>query len=191
MDVTVIVTTFGTREWNEKGNATALEHDGFHYHHHDPDRPLGRHRNDAVLLCGAKEWLCFLDAGDDLEPGYMEAMQRHSGHTNDLLVPMLRLGDGFAHDLTRTRRIIKLNPCPIGTLIHRTVFDRVGGFWDEPAWEDWSLFRRAVLTGSELRATDAVYHAPLSPDGRNSTIKDPTGLYNSILKSHTEWMKTR
>jgi hypothetical protein len=190
-DVTVIVSTFGSHAWAEQGVLTARMHKGRHHHHVGHGQSLGAVRNQAVHDFDPQGFICFLDAGDWLWDGYMDEMWFHRTKTNDLLTPKLKLGLRPPQKLWNQRDIMVMNPCPIGTLIHRDVFDRVGGFWDEPAYEDWSLFRRAVLTGSEVVGTGAIYHAPSSPDGRNSTVPDPAGLCASIIKSHDEWMATR
>ncbi len=187
----IIVTTYGSDEWNAKGAATAEEHHAWHYHYPGTDLSLGVVRNQAVAQFGPQAWITFLDAGDHLCPGYFDFMGPHLGLIRDLLVPRLQIGDGPAMNLSGRDIINGSSPCCIGTTIHRFSFDRVGGFWAEPAWEDWSLFRRCVLTGSKLIFTDSIYHAEESTGGRNSTIRNPKRLYSDIVNSHTEWMTTR
>lgn len=191
-DVTVIVATFGSHHWRLKGDETARHHGAMHYHHTGFGMSLGAVRNRAVEMSGATGWICFIDADDWLEPGYLDAMGLFTTWTDMLLAPKLRLGLGKPQKLWLHRDIMETNPCCIGTLIHRDVFDDIGGFWDEPAWEDWSLFRRAVLAGATICGVDdATYCAWSSPDGRNSTIENPTRLHRQIKASHKEWMKTR
>jgi hypothetical protein len=158
VDLEVIVTTWGSDEWHERGRVTAKYNSAWHFHSYDPKQSAGAARNAAVE------------------------------HERQLLTPALALGDR-PPECYGSRDIINgLNPCPIGTLIHRTMFDAVGGFWDEPAWEDWSLFRRAVLIGAEITFVhDAVYHAADNPRGRNSTVRNPQALRRQILESHRRW----
>lgn len=188
MDLEIIVTTWGSDEWHERGRVTAKYNSAWHFHGWDPSQSAGAIRNQAVEDVDPQEWICFLDADDELGDGYYEAMAAAVTHDRQLLTPSLALGDR-PPECYGSRDIINgLNPCPIGTLIHRSMFDAVGGFWDEPAWEDWSLFRRAVLIGAEIVFVhDAIYHAADNPQGRNSTVRNPQALRRQILDSHERW----
>jgi hypothetical protein len=79
------------------------------------------------------------------------------------------------------------NPCVIGTLIRYDMFEEVGGFWNEPAYEDWSLFRRAWLLGATIEHTDAMYCSIDKPGSRNKQVTDPVKLIREIQYSHEEW----
>ena len=195
MEVTVIITTWGTSDWEEAGRRcqfeTTLTCDArvFHLHRDEPDS-AGAHRNAAVDEIDPPDWICFLDADDRLASGYIEAMFAEPHRTNQLLTPALALGDRKPHIL-EGRDIIKgNNPCPIGTLIHREAFELAGRFWDERAWEDWSLFRRAVLVGAEIVfVPEAIYIATYDRRGRNSTVVNPQRLRRQIVRSHLEWIE--
>lgn len=192
MDVEIIVTTWGNSKWCERGRVAAKYNSGWHYHEDEPGVPAGRARNRAVADIDPQGWICFLDADDELSGDYLDAMEARQSHDRQLLTPALALGDRPAECYGSRDIINGLNPCPIGTLIHRSVFDEVGGFWDEPAWEDWSLFRRAVLAGAEIVFVhDAVYHATHNPRGRNSTVRNPQALRRSIISTHERWIRDR
>lgn len=193
MEVDVIVTTFGEMKWNwlgEEAADAANDQAPAHHFHAVECGSLGDARNQAVDHIDPKGWICFLDADDELEPGYIDAMAEANErfrHDEHLLVPALRLGDGPVMSLSE-RNMMEMNPCPIGTLIHRGTFDRAGRFWNERAWEDWSLFRRAFIQGASLAfVPKAVYHARSTASGRNSTIEDSNVLYQEILRSHRRW----
>ena len=199
MDIQVIVTTWGHPSWAGVASRVAIpsafREDAGLYHHHEPEAPsAGAARNRAVEICDPQEWICFLDADDELEPGYINAMRRRIFDLNFdrtlLLAPALRL-PGKTPQTYEDRDIIDgLNPCPIGTLIHRDMFEEAGQFWGETAWEDWSLFRRAVLRGATIRfVNDAVYRANSTKAGRNSTVRQPHVLRRDIIRSHEEWLK--
>ena len=190
----MIVTTWGHPSWAGKASRVAIPsacEQARVYHHHSPDAPsAGAARNEAVEICDPQEWICFLDADDELEPGYVDAMRAVGLWGSHLGTPALRL-PGKDPEVYRDRDIITgMNPCPIGTLIHRGLFEEAGQFWGEPAWEDWSLFRRAVLVGGVIRfVPGAVYNATASTrSGRNSTVRNPKKLRRDIIDSHIEWM---
>ena len=190
MDVTIIVATHGSEGWLATGNHTALR-EGVIFKY-----PIVRvHGGSSVAQCrnaGAAladtEWLCFLDAGDYLSFDYFDVVD---GTEGDLLAPRLVFDYGSnvtdePFDLTQ-RDMYHGNPCCIGTLIRKEMFDRVGGFWEEPAYEDWSLFRRAWLLGATIAHTQATYYAKVDPHGRNSTVDNPMKLIKDIQESHKEW----
>ena len=65
----------------------------------------------------------------------------------------------------------------VGTLIRKSMFERVEGFWDERAYEDWSLFRRAWLLKAKIEhVPDAFYFVHVNPVSRNKSVDDPMGL---------------
>lgn len=196
MDVTVIIASYGSDEWVELASRRAIPSIGdavFHHYHVDDAPSVGQLRNDAVDHGHIQGWMCFLDPDDELAPGYFDNLP--DVPVTDLIVPGLQQVRGGIRrraQLLNRRDIMRTNPCPIGTLIHRDTFDAVGRFWDERAWEDWSLFRRVVLAGGRLHFhATSIYRAHVSPHGRNSTVADPAGLHREIVESHERWLNDR
>ena len=198
MDIYVIVTTWGHPSWAGLASRVAIPSAASQladlYHHHEDGAPsAGAARNRAVEIADPQDWICFLDADDELEPGYIDAMYRQlfslGYNRTTLFAPALRL-PGKTPETYNDRDIINgLNPCPIGTVIHRDMFEEAGQFWGEPAWEDWSLFRRAVLRGASIEfVPDAVYRANSTRSGRNSSVGRPLALRRDIVRSHEEWL---
>jgi glycosyltransferase involved in cell wall biosynthesis len=202
VDVTVIVTTMGDIRWERLAweraiPSAAKQADTKSFHCEETS--LGHARNLAVDYHDPQDWICFLDADDELEPGYIEAMSRYGDDVHnmaipdDLLVPRLRPVNHGAFGVAqsfRGRDILTMNPCPIGTLIHRSRFEEAERFWDEPVWEDWSLFRRCYLLGSVLHfVDDAVYRAYQSPGSRNS--KGSKRMRDQIIAATDRWGEER
>lgn len=191
-----MVATFGDRKWQHLADLRAA-----------PSARLQGvpvvtvHGGDTIAEArnaGARfvrtEWIIFLDADDELEPGYVDALGRGTG---DLRAPAVRYVDHMSATVPdpivlADRDITHLNPCVIGTAIRRAMFDDVGGFWEERAWEDWSLFRRCWLAGAVIEhIPGAVYRVNVNQLGRNSTITDQHGLHRQILRSHRRWHAQR
>lgn len=202
-DITVIVTTFGSAAWEQLAWSRAIPNASeqattVSLHVAEPVS-LGEARNRAVDFHDPQGWLCFMDADDELEPGYIEAMTCVIDHPSvdctELLAPSLRFfANGLAGplELLEHRDIMYLNPCPIGTLIHRSRFEEAGRFWDEPAWEDWALFQRAWLLGSKIVfVSEAVYRSHADAKGRNSTVRNPRQLHKTIISGNVKWMERR
>lgn len=192
MEVSVIVGTFGPEHWVDLANARAIPSataEGVEVIHRH-GATIAEARN-AGAAAASSEWLVFLDADDELEPGYIAAMAAADG---DLRAPAVRYVTATEHPdpiILDGRNIDRLNPCVIGTALRRDMFDFVGGFWNERAWEDWSLFRRCWLAGAKLvHVPTAVYRAHVNPTGRNNTVSDPVGLSRHIRRRHAEWRRS-
>ena len=194
MGVAIIVATFGADEWRHRAETVAVPS----AQAQEPAELIVVH---AATLADARnngarsarsEWLCYLDADDQLEPGYLGALLAGSG---DLRAPAVRFvapGEADPEPVTfEGRDIATINPCVIGTLVRRSMLLTAGGFWHERAWEDWSLFRRCWLLGASIEHhPTAVYRASVGA-GRNSTIVNRQQLYRDILNSHAQWQKAR
>jgi hypothetical protein len=189
VEVNVIITTWGSDEWNERGRRLQ-ERTACSVHLHDPaSTSAGSSRNKAVEVIDPRGFICFLDADDTLGPGYLGAMEAAYEHERQLLTPALAI-NGQVRCLDDRDIINGLNPCPIGTLIHRDLFEAAGRFHDEPAWEDFALFQRAVLIGAEIKfVPDAVYVAGRNPRGRNSTVRNPKQLRRQIQEDNQRWLR--
>lgn len=194
--VAVVVATFGAERWAEHARRIAVpsadaQHPDELIVHHAAGDQLHQARNAAAALARS-DWLCFLDADDELEPGYLAAMAAASGDLRAPAVRFVTAGTAPPPPTVLRRDMATLNPCVIGTLIRRDLFAEVGGFWPERAWEDWSLFRRAWLTGATIaQVPDAVYRVNVDPTGRNSTVDRPHTLHREILRSHAAWLAQR
>lgn len=188
MDVTVIVATYGKSRWRELAYERAV--------------PSAKRQAPVIqihgeTLAGARnagaakartEWLCFLDADDELAPGYFEAIDAAEG---DLRAPAVQYDDAEPVVL-EGRDIRTLNPCVIGTVLPHYLFGTAGGFWSERAWEDWSLFRRCWLLGASIvHVPAAVYRVHTDRNGRNSTVSSPRSLHREITASHRRWLRER
>lgn len=198
MDAVILIATHGDDRWKAMGDSCFEDHsERFSSDevsvvwHHRSDGTLAEVRNEAVdSVPQGVDWLCFVDADDFLEDGYFDAMIAADPVGPHLYAPAVRYGAGSDPIVFRDRNIRSMNPCVIGTLIHAAMFTAVGGFWEERAWEDWSLFRRAWLLGAEVRFVEnAVYRANSDLTGRNSRVHHPEQLHREILHSHERWLR--
>lgn len=169
MDVSVIVATFGGPEWQalaERAAASAEDQTDEVLCVHG--ETLASARNDGARMAGG-EWLCFLDADDELEPGYFDAM---SAATADLRGPAVRyVAEGRSPQTPKLWPVQDLrngNYLVIGTLIRRDLFLDIGGFLDWPLYEDWCAWQRAWKTGATIEQVPAaVYRAHVNFRSRN------------------------
>lgn len=188
MNVSVIIATYGGLEWR----LLALERALPSVEAMDPPpvevrlvhgESLHEARN-AGALAARGEWLCFLDADDELEAGYLRAMELSEAGVRGaaaLLVPAVRYLDDRGRPVTEpeipnavpARSLIEVNRAVIGTLIPRSLFLDEGGFAGEPIYEDWALWLRCVRAGAQLvHVPDAVYRAWRRRGSRNRWSRD-------------------
>lgn len=197
MRISVIVPTFGDDPQWESYAERALESV-----HHQTIKPYEVIRSRGDTLADARNkgaaqatgtWLCFCDADDKLHPEFIEAMIAGiaksiaaSDSPHHLLQPATRgfYPDGWedndavviapkCNPMTRQPDLRWGNHLVVSTLVERDVFQRAGGFGDEPIAEDWSLWLRCWALGARpVPVPDAVYYVFVRPDSRNKTAPD-------------------
>lgn len=172
---------------------------------HEPKASLAVVRN-RMAKDSIGEMLVFLDADDELAPGYIDAMRTQvaarpgqvwteSGprpvrsselRPHHLLVPAVQYVNGDRETepaVPQQGRWPQLNECVIGTAVPRSLFFNVGGFRELPSLEDYDLWLRCWDAGAKLTyVTDAVYRAFVSEEGRN---RDQS-CYARIWRDHVE-----
>lgn len=144
------------------------------------------------------EGLVFLDADDELDPGYLAAMQQavvryagHAGHRTWLIRPAtLGIRADGVEDATPVvlseQPLIDRNFMVIGTLVSRGLFQQVGGFRDWSYGEDWELWLRCRKAGAGYAvAPEAIYRVHVSEGSRNNQDRDQVvKVYNQIRTEH-------
>lgn len=184
MDVTICVGTFGGTEWVQLAHRRALPSAAaqgvptVHWH----AGTLAEARNAALALVET-EWVIFLDADDELDPGYVEAMALG---TADVRGPVALYVDGGRERLWRPRVYRHRHDCTaeclpegnwllIGSAVRADLVREVGGFRDWAWSEDWDLWLRCHLAGASFELVpDAVYRAHVRHDSRNRGASQET-----------------
>lgn len=193
MDVTIAVATFGATRWQRLAETRAIPSA------QAQGRPVisvhGRTLADArnaAANTATTEWLIYLDADDELAPGYADALMAAGGGLRAPAVSFVTDHQATDPVTLAHRDMDRINCCVIGTAVRREQLLDVGGWWDEPAYEDWSLFRRCWLDGATITHTPAaVYRAWITPGSRNQTVRDGGRLITRIRASHDRWAAAR
>ena len=166
MDVTVCIGTFGEDRWQLLANERAIPSAQAPVIHVHGDA-LHEARNEAAARA-TSEWLCFLDADDELAPGYFDAMAEGTRDLRGPAVQYVHRGKAQPAKVWEDRGLEYGNHLVLGTCIRRDLFDRVGGFHDYPLYEDWDLWLRCYLQGATYETLPAaVYVAHARADSRN------------------------
>ena len=183
--VAICVCSYGSAEWATLAERRALPSARLQQAAqlislHDNEGTACWTRNAAAKAANA-DWLCFLDADDELGPGYLQALEPWYGQ-EVLLAPYVIY---VRADGTRTAAHIPnagnwpyTNDAVSGTLIRRQLFERLGGwrqeFWP---WSDWELWLRAAAQGvGRIHVPEAVYVAHQSASGENARLSRSQGL---------------
>lgn len=176
MDVTVCIGTFGEESWKRLAEERAIPSAQAPVIHVHADE-LHEARNEAASRA-TSEWLCFLDADDELAPGYFDAMDTG---TADLRGPAVQYVHARGPQPPKVWPDIGLengNHLVLGTCIKRERFHAVGGFHDYPLYEDWDLWLRCHLAGATHETIpEAVYIAHFRADSRNRAPSRQTKLH--------------
>lgn len=185
----ILICSFGSQWWRDLATERALpsalaqgDHEIILSHDPDPTANLGQLRNRAALATRS-EYLCFLDADDELEPGYIAAMMEG---TSAVLRPKVRvlcegpnetpMPEPFEVD---PRPILEGNYVIVGAPIRRDLFLGVGGFSDDDYCEDWVLFIKAWIAGAKF---DLVPKAVYRQNWRRGSRNQPDPAAGDILR---------
>ena len=175
MNVSILIATYGEESWAQLALTRALPSAQMQDAHevligHDPDATIAGTRN-ALALQAHGDWLCFLDADDELGANYLGAMRRAweraggEDGTPRLLTPaVVQIINGRKrgpHFFDRGKPLSDDNWLVVGTLVERKLFFEVDGFSDYPhGFEDWSLWAKCWRAGAEIvKVEDAIYYA--------------------------------
>lgn len=189
-NLTIMICAFGNPKWRDlaysRAFPTAAEQ-ALTLVTYQPDGTLAQVRNTAAEEADT-EWLCFLDADDELDYGYVDAMRRHA--VGDvLLAPAVKYVDPRRNTAPAAMPnaygdMRRVNRCVIGTLIRRETFWSQGGFSEWPCYEDWDLFLGAHLAGAKIvEVPDAVYKAHVRHGSRNLPTRDVAVRVHSEIRA--------
>ena len=175
MDISIVIATYGDVMWKEiAGRAmmsAATQARVIHVH----GESLADARNKGLDMVET-EYVIHLDADDVLLPGYVNAMLRA---TADVRVPMVRNMHNNYREPYWPRVYGHLHRCEpacllegnyivVGAAVRTELARLVGGWWDEPIYEDWSLWLRCQQAGASFEyVPEAIYGFHKSPDSRN------------------------
>jgi cellulose synthase/poly-beta-1,6-N-acetylglucosamine synthase-like glycosyltransferase len=180
MDVTIVVATFGGREWPvlamERAIPSAHRQAPTIHAHADT---LQNARNKGLAKVET-EWVIHLDADDELATGYVDAMSQGTASLRAPAVSYVRDGRaarprlpavvGHSHACSADC-LAEGNWIVVGACLRTAAVKAVGGWGPEPLWEDWSLFKRMVAMGASVEAIpDAVYRAHVREGSRNNAL---------------------
>lgn len=182
LDVTVIIATFGSKEWEELGKEaaeTARLTGAEVLTLHLDNGTLAQARNQAMQQVKT-EYLCFLDADDSLPSDYFNIRPTaditatrisYSGSLAQRLYVYRhnRIGGGHIGSTCSPECLKAGNYVHIGAIMKTEIAKRIQ-FREYPVYEDWAYFLEQSLHGATFGYADTVYLAATrhNPSHRNS-----------------------
>lgn len=189
-DISVIIATFGDRSvWSplaDKAEASVTAQTTA------PREVLRIHRDTLAEARnqGARqargEWLCFLDADDELDARYIEEMTKVQG---DVRIPAV-LDEPLDAAPIGPRMLGRClirggNFIVIGAVHRRRDHVRAGGFHEWPCLEDWDYWIRVLGLGVSLADCPmAIYRSKRRPGARNDDMVLRDRAYHDIRRAH-------
>ncbi len=177
-DFTICIGTFGGNEWVRLASERAIpsaEAQGVPVIHRH-GLTLAQARNEALGMVRT-EFVVFLDADDELAPGYIEAL---AGGSADLRAPAVSYVKGSRRQEPYVPKVAGHshvcaaaclcdgNWLVIGSAVRAELGREVGGFREFEWSEDWDLWVRCWLAGASIEAIPAaVYLAHFNRESRN------------------------
>lgn len=163
---------------------------------HDPGVNSNRAKIRNRLAAQATgDWLCFLDADDELAPGYADAMAE-AERPHALLTPAVSYIENGVGKPPRFWPEIDLrqgNWMVVGTVLPKAMFDWVGGWRHLNAtgvtneYDDWELWIRCVGCGATpVKVPKAVYVAHIAPTSPHRTVnqKQKQAWFKEVIDMH-------
>jgi glycosyltransferase involved in cell wall biosynthesis len=182
MKVSILIATYGDDAWRELARSRAFPSADAQGAEevlvfHDPEGSIASVRNEIAAQAKG-DWLCVLDADDELAPSYLGAManalHREREYSRDelLLTPSvqkIRKGRPSKPDFYPEVDLERANWLIIGTLVSRTLLEQAGGFPDYPhGFEDWGLWYKCHRLGARVvRVPKAVYIQHVNPESKH------------------------
>lgn len=195
LDVSIAVSTFGSDAWRllaEKRSLPNARSFGVPviYNH---GKTLHEARNLGLSQVET-EWICFLDADDELEPGYFDEMDKADG---DLRPPAMRYVPpgvvrmptvvGHSHASCYADCLLGGNFMCVGTVARTELLREVGGWKEWGTFEDFDLWQRCWIAGATITPVpSAVYRAYSTPQGRcrNLPVAESTRIQRMICETN-------
>ena len=177
MDVTVVVATYGDPSWRDLARRAVATADALGVPVATVHGETLHDARNAALDQVDTEWVCHLDADDELEAGYFDAI---AAGTADVRAPAVRYVNGRSAQRPRIPNVsghshdcvagclVEGNWLVVGSVARAELIRSVGG-WRDFSWsEDWDLWLRCHLAGATFEAIPAaIYRAHVRRDSRN------------------------
>ncbi len=195
MTFSIVIATHGEDRWSKLAERRALPSALAQEAHevlvgHDYEGTRADVRN-ALSKKATGEWIITLDADDELDLGYVEAMTEAAVESN-LLTPRVSYVKNGRAGMARFMPEVDLragNWMVVGTAVPRDLLLEVGGWRTFTGsgvlnqWDDWDLWIRCVKAGAGIvKVPEAVYIAHVSDSPHYARTRQQTQAWLSEIR---------
>lgn len=204
----IVIASHGDKKWEalaqSRAYPSALKQEVPIYIGHDPDVDRSVVRN-RLAEQATSDLLVFLDADDELAPGYIAGMKKAAAlnavQWPFLLSPQVSYVENGIVQKPRFWPKIDIhrgNWMVVGTAVPRDLFFEVGGWraltstgmFNE--WDDWDLWIRCQLRGARpVAVSDAVYTAHIGPTSIHRAVSHKQKLAWTTEIQQLHWPRGR
>lgn len=147
---------------------------------------------DIGVKMSTGKLILFVDADDYLSPDFIEQCGKVIGKYDIAYPNMLLFGEGFFNKLVSQATILKPKhlvnrkcAIPVTSMMHRTVYELLGGFRELPVFEDWDFWVRAMAQGFRFaRANTLLYYRQAENSRNRQSQKVKEEVYSQITKPY-------
>jgi glycosyltransferase involved in cell wall biosynthesis len=200
IDCSIVVSTFGSYKWQLQAQERALPSARSFglpviYNH---GQSLHEARNEGLYKVQT-EFVCHLDADDELAPDFFHHMSKVDGDLRPPSVNHVHEKVTFMPTVVGHRHVCVAdclefgNWMVVGTVARTDLLKEIGGWKDWGTFEDFDLWQRAWIAGATVTpAPKAVYRAYSTSEGRckNLPIAESTRIQREICEAnmpHKDW----
>lgn len=201
IDCSIVISTFGNFKWQLQAQERAIPSAKsfgvpVYYNHVGADKSLHVARNMGLSQVKT-EFVCHLDADDELAPGFFEHMSTVDGdlrppsvnhvHQRMTFMPRVVGLKGVHQHVCVGECLTDGNWLVVGTVARTELLKKVGGWKEWGNWEDWELWLRCWVAGATITPVpNAVYMDYETPQGRNrsNTREEDARIYHEIRRAN-------
>jgi cellulose synthase/poly-beta-1,6-N-acetylglucosamine synthase-like glycosyltransferase len=114
--------------------------------------------------------VAFLDDDDIILPRHLELLSAQAENADVVYSPPTGYGSGSIHAFN-AKELPGRNHIGMTSLVRRSMFEKVNGFWDKARFEDWDLWLRILKAGGRfVYVPTPTWTYRQQPDSRNHDI---------------------
>ena len=128
-------------------------------------------RNRIVAsLDPSYDWIAPVDDDDIIYRDHLQLLAAQSENADVVYSPPSKYGSGSIHAFN-AKELPGRNHIGMTSLVRRSMFEKVNGFWDKARFEDWDLWLRILKAGGRfVYVPTATWEYRQQPDSRNHDI---------------------
>lgn len=206
-DVSIVISTFGNYKWQLQAQERAIPSAKsfgvpVYYNHVGADKGLHVARNMGLAQVET-EFVCHLDADDELSSDFFEHMDKVEGDlrppsVNHVYERVTFMPHVVGHNHICVANCLEFgNWLVVGTVARTELLKKVGGWKEWGTFEDFDLWQRCWIAGATITSVPAaIYRAYSTPQGRckNLPIEESTRIQRMICETNMpdkdfSWLK--